>query len=108
MGTDVRRLAAVQTLAFVQDAAAHGLFLHVVIVAVDERSLLFQLLFGELCLELLADGGEGILAFVLVAVTAGGNGVCLVVAGIVHGLAQVLVVHLVAVFAFYGRTNLLG
>ena len=107
-GADIGGLAAVETLAFVQDAAAHSLLLHVVVVAVDEGSLLFQLLFGELCLELLADSGEGLFAGMLVAVTFAGNGVCLSVASLVYSLAQLFVVHFVVVGALHGRANLFG
>ena len=107
-GTDFRRLAAVQAFAFIEDATTHGLFLHVVIVTVDKRCLFFQFFFSELSLELFANGIEGILTLVLVTVSAGGNGVCLVVAGIVYGLTQVFVVHFVAVFALYSRADFFG
>lgn len=78
------------------------------IVTVYQRRLLFQLLFAELSLELFADSLESGNAFVLVVVSGSGDGVCLLIAGIVYGLAQLLVVHLVAVFALHGRAYLFG
>ena len=106
-GTDVRRLATVEADAFVQDAAAHGVLLHIVVVAVYQGVLLFQFLGGHIgvclgvsSLELLADSLESLGTGVLLKALFG-DVVSLLVASLLDGLAQLVVVHLMAVFALH-------
>ena len=106
-GANLGGLAAVEADALVEHTAAHGLFLHVVVVALDHGGTLVLgvelcLLLGEFGqgLEVLVDNGSELLgAPVLVGVALAGDGVSLVVALVVHVLAQGVVVDLVAVFA---------
>ena len=105
-GADFCGLAAVETLALVEDATTHRLFLNIVIVTVDECAFLFKLFFGVLCLELLLDCVECLGTLVLVAVAGSSNFVCLCIALLVYLCAELFVVLLVAVFAFYCLANL--
>ena len=107
-GADLVGLAAVKTDALVEDAAAHGLFLNVVVVAFDHRLFLFALFFGQRVDIFLADGVERVLTPVFVGVALLGDGIGLVVAFVVDILAQSLVVDFVAVFALDGRADLFG
>ena len=106
--------AAVETDALVEDAAAHGVALHVVIVAVHHGVLLFELVFGELCVlgcVLLLEVGEQFLegvGAVLLGQSLLGDVVGWLIELFVHALAQFLVVHLVVVFALDVLTELLG
>ena len=100
-GADLGGLAAVQTDTFVEDATAHSLALHIVVVAFYEGGLLVAGLFGKSGNILVADGVEGVLAPVLVGAAGLGHGVSLVIALVVHVLAEILVVYFVVVFAFY-------
>ena len=101
-------LAAVETDAFVEHAAAHGLFLYVVVVAANHRFFLFAFLFGN-CLEIFVnDSGERVGAPVLVGRTGLCYGVCLVVAFVMDILAEILVICLVAIFTFDSLTGSLG
>ena len=113
-GTDVCGLAAVQTNAFVQDATAHGVLFHIVVVAVDQAVLLFQLFGGEvgMCFgitnlevfaNLLERFGTGVLFQSLL-----GYIVSCLVAFVVGLLAQFLIVYLMAVFALYVLAQFLG
>ena len=99
-GSDVRRATAVEALALVEDGAAHGLFLHVVIVAVDEGRLFLQFLLGVVRLKVLHNLFEG-LGALLLALSGDRDGVRLGVKLIVHLLAQLLVVLFVAIFTLH-------
>ena len=99
---------AVETLALVEDAAAHCVALNVVVVAVDESVLLLELVFCQLgvcCGISLCKVGldlvEGLFACLLVVVAGFSYGVALVVGLFSELFAQLLVVHLVAVFALH-------
>ena len=107
-GADLNGFAAVETDAFVKNATAHGLFLHVVIVAFYKGSLLVALFFGQRVDVFLADGVESLDAPVLVGGTCLGHGVGLVVALVVHVLAEVFVVYFVAIFALNGCASHFG
>ena len=89
---------------------AHGLALGVVIVAVDhELDLVGEGLLGIVGIDkLLLDGGEAVLALVLVGDALLAEVVALLVDGVAHALAQLFVVHLVAVFALLGLAGLHG
>ncbi len=106
--TDFGGLAAVETHTFVEHAAAHSLFLNVVVIALYERSFLLAFLFGKRFYVFLADGVEAVVAPVLVGAAGLGYGVGFVVAFVVHVLAEVLVVHLMAVFALHSGFCFLG
>ena len=93
-------LATVQTLVLVKDATAHGVTLHVVVVAVDEGTFGFEFLFGELRLEVFANLLEASFAFVLVGTATAGERISLVVALLAHLLTEFVIVLLVAVFTF--------
>ena len=98
--------AAVQALAFVQHQVAHGFLLHVVVVAVDHGTLHFQVFLGEAGLEFVADGVEAVLALML-GLGALGELIALVIASLVHGLAEVFVLLVVRVVALvHVRTQL--
>ena len=106
-GADVGGVASVEAYSLVKDAAAHGILLDVVVVTVDERILLFQFLGcefgvagGVLLLEVFADGLESVEACVLFQ-TLASDVVGRLVAGFANGGAELLVVHLVAVFALH-------
>ena len=107
-GADFGGLAAVKTHTLVEDAAAHGVALHVVVVALHKGCLLVAFLFGERFDIFVADGVERILAPMLVGTTGLGYGICFVVAFFTHILAEVLVMHLVAIFAFHSLACGLG
>ncbi len=94
-------LAAVQTDAFVKDAAAYGFAFYIVVVALDQRGFLVALFFGECIDVFLTDGIEGVLTPVLVGTAGFGYGVSAVVALVVYVFAQVFVVDFVAIFAFH-------
>ncbi len=106
-GTDLVGLAAVETDALVQNAAAHCLFLHVVVVTLHHGDALILGVEGQLLLGhlgevgdvLVADGVERVHAPVLVGAAGLGYGVCLVVALLANVGAQCLVVYFVVVFA---------
>ena len=108
-GTDIGSSTTIETLALIEDAATHSVLLNVVVVAVDERHLLGELVgihlgvsLGVSHLELLAYSLESLGTSVLVAVTLSSDSVGLVVASSLHLGAELLVVHLVAVFALHG------
>ena len=108
--TDLRGLTAVQTLTLIEYRATHRLFLYIVIVTVHERSYLIDIDAECFCagshiicflrLEIFADLREHILAVVLVGVGAGSLCISTSVRIVVHCLLQLVVIHLVAVFAF--------
>ena len=110
-GTDVGGLTAIQTLTFVQYGAAHSLFLYIVVVAVHHGGNLVHLdaeslgagghIIQTLGLEVLAYLREHRLAVVLVGVGAGSLCVSASVTVVMNSLLQLVVVHLMAVFAFY-------
>ena len=89
---------AVEALAFVEDKVAHGFLLHLVIVALDDGSLLLEFLFGNRCEEFFLDGLEACLALLL---GFGGLGklVALVVAGLLHCGLESLVLNIVRIVA---------
>ena len=99
--TDIGGLAAIETHAFVEHTATHGFTLYIVVVAFYERSLLLAHFFGEAFDIFVADSVEVVHAPVLVGTSCLGNLVSLVVALVVHVLAELLVVDFVAVFALY-------
>ncbi len=101
-------LAAVETHTLVEHAAAHGFFLHVVVVALHQRGFLVALLFGERCDIVFADGVKRLCAPVLVGRAGLGNGICAVVALLAHVGAEGFVVDFVAVLALHGRAYLFG
>ncbi len=107
-GADLGGLAAVETHTFVEDATAHGFAFNIVIVTLHKRFLLVAFLFGERFDIFVADGVERILAPMLVGTTGLGYGICFVVAFFTHILAEVLVMHLVAIFAFHSLACGLG
>ena len=104
-GADLVSLTSVKALAFVQDAAAHSLFFHIVVVTVDQSCFFCQFFFAELCLKLFADSIESIHTLVLVVVAGSSDGVSLVIASFANGLTQFFVVYFMTIFAFYSRTN---
>ncbi len=111
--TYVCRLAAVETDALVEDAAAHGVTLNIVVVLVCQSVLLLKLILGEVCvscgislLELCDDSLESLCARMLL------KGhlryvVCLLVKLVLDLLAEILVIDLVAVLALHIRAKLL-
>ena len=97
--TDFSGFTTVETYALVQNGAAHRFFFHIVVITVDEGGFRFQFFFGKLCLVFFADSLEIGFAGMFVGI-AGlcklvSFGVCLVV----HVLAQIFVVFLVAIYA---------
>ena len=100
-GTHGRAVAAVQADTFVQDHVAHGLFLFVGIVAGHHGGFGLLVLFGqgsqEVGLDLLKGGGT-----LLLGQGGLGHGVALVIAELVDGLAQVLVLLVVRIVTFDG------
>ena len=114
-GAYVGVAATVETALLIEHTAAHGVALHVVVVAVDHGVLLLELVGGKvgvgggICLlEALAYLGECVLAGVLVAVALLGDSVSLVVAFLAYLLAELFVVHLMAVFSLDILAELLG
>ena len=107
-GTNFSGLASVKAYALVKDAAAHGLFLHVMVVTLDERCLFVTLFFGKRFNIFVTDGIEAVLTPVLVGATGLGYCICLVIALVVDVLAEVFVVDFVAVFALGERAYFLG
>ena len=103
--TDVGSLSAVQTYAFIEDATAHSVALHVVVILVSQSILLFQLLLSEVAVSLsilllkLSDDSLECLSSAVLVESLLNNSVSLVVAVLAHLLLEVVVVHLVAVFA---------
>ena len=106
--TDFSGLAAVETDAFVEHAAAHRFFLHIVVVAFHQRCLGFAFLFGQGFDIFVADGFESLGTPVLVGATLAGHFVSLVVALAADIGTEVFVVCLVAVFALCGGAYFLG
>ncbi len=94
-------LAAVEAHAFVEHATAHGFLFYIVVVAAHECLLGFTLVFRHGVKVFLAYGGEAVHAPMLVGTSGLGDGVGFVVAFCVHVGAEFVVVHFVAVFAFY-------
>ena len=74
------------------------------VVAVDDHTLLLELLFGKLCLELLNDCLKGIATSVLVG-TSGSDLVDLVVELTLHTLTQLLVLLLSGVLTLDHLTD---
>ena len=100
--TDFVGLTAVETDAFVEDAAAHGFFLHIVVVAGHERCFLVAFFF-RYCLKIVfLDFLERLVAPLLVGAAGLSHGVCFFIAFVVYVFAEVFVVDLMAVFAFHG------
>ena len=111
--TDLVCLTTVETDSLVEDAAAHGIAHHVVVILVHQGSLLLQLLLREVsvcsCVSLLEVSKnlvEGILTGLLVESLLH-HLVSLGVKLLVDLLAQVLVVHLVAVLTLHVGAELL-
>lgn len=93
--------SAIQTDAFVEDAAAYGFAFYVVVVAFDQRGFFVALFFGKCIDVFLANCVKGVLTPVLVGAAGLGYGVSAVIAFVVYVFAQVFVVDFVAIFAFY-------
>ena len=100
-------LAAVKTNALVENATAHGVAHHVVVVAVCLGSLLFEVILAEVavslgifCLEVFDYLVEGVLTSMLVESLLG-NVVNGLVEFLVDLLAEVLVVYLMVVLALH-------
>ena len=70
----------------------------VVVVPLHERGLLLELLLGYGCEELLLDGLEALLALLL-GLGGLGEGVALVVAEVVNGLLELLILDVVGIVA---------
>ena len=111
--TDVSGLTTIETHTLVEDATTHGIALHIVVVAVDERIFLFQFLFAQirvsssvcllviltnllesLCTILLL---KTLLRHVVSRLVALGSEVCL----------QVVIIHLVAILTLHILAQLL-
>ena len=103
---DFGSLTTIQTLTFVKDRTAHGLFFYIVVVTIDQCSLFVQFFFRELSFEFFADRFESSKTFVFVIVSGSSNCVSLVVTYFANSLAQVFVVYFVVVFTFYSFSNL--
>ena len=106
-GADVRGVATVETDAFVEDAAAHSVLFHVVVVLIDEAVLLLEFFGSEFSvgsgvslLEVLAYGFEGVKACVFFEALLGDVVARLVALGL-DLLAEFFVVDLVAIFALH-------
>ncbi len=107
-GTYLGGFAAVETDALVKHTAAHGLFLHIVIIALHHGNALIlvvplQLLlgeFGHLLNVFVADSLKLVGTPVFVGVALAGYGVSFVVAFGMNVGAQSVVVYLVVVFTF--------
>ncbi len=107
-GADFGGFAAVEADAFVEDAATHGFFLNVVVVAFYQGCFFVAFFFGKGVDVFLADCVEGVLTPVLVGAAGFGHGVSLVVAFCLDIGAEVFVVYFVAVFAFSCGTDFFG
>ena len=93
---DLSSAAAVQTNTLVYNHTAHGLFLHRTVISVDHHGLVLSLFLGNGLHELLFQSIESVLTLMLCK-TALGYGVAFVVAVVADGLAEILVILLVAV-----------
>ncbi len=98
-GADFVGFAAVEADAFVENAATHGFFFNVVVVALDQRSFFVLFFFGQRCDVFVADCCEAVGAPVLVGAALLCNRVGFVVAFFANVLAELFVVDFVAVFA---------
>ena len=113
-GTDLGGLAAVETDTLVENAAAHCLFLDIVVVTLHHSLALvgvvfLKLLLGHLGQRLkifLADLAELLGAPMLVGRAGACDGICLVVALVMDILAELVVVDLVAVLTFHFLASL--
>ena len=112
--TDVSGETTIKTGALIKYTTAHSVALHIIVIAVNHAVLLFQLFLAEVgvsgcigLLESIADGCESIFASVFVAIALFGNLVALVVAFLTDLLAQLVVVHLMAVFTLHICAQLL-
>ena len=105
--TDLVGLTAVEAYALVEDATAHCVTHHVVVVFLHECHLLLKLLFGEVCMSgsvSLLEVGEDLVESILTSLLVESllrNIVCLWIKLVVDLLAQVFVVHLMAVFTLH-------
>ena len=106
-GANIGSLTAVEANAFVQDAATHSVLLHIVIVTVDKRVLLFKFFgshigmsLGVSGLEVLADSLESLSTCLLLEALLR-NVVCLLIACFLDSFAKFVVVYLVAVLALH-------
>ena len=106
-GTYLVGLTTIKTNSLVEDATAHGVALHVVVVAVHHSIFLFQLVLGEVGMcggisllevgkDLLECLGTSVLLQCLLRDVVGG-----LVALLLHLLAQFLVVYLVVVLTLH-------
>ncbi len=96
--TDLIAYAAVETHSLIENHIAHGLLLLGVIISLDERGLLFELLLRNRGEELLLDGLET--GFALFLRLGGlGESVALVVAEVVNRLAELLILEVVRIIA---------
>ena len=106
-GSYLIRAAAVQTLALVENHVAHGLLDHVVVIVfMDQGSLLHKLLLAVTRCELCLQSIEGIRTLMLRS-AARSDGVGLVVELLDDRLAKLLVVGLVAIGTLYVLAQLL-
>ena len=94
--TDFVADAAVETDSLVEDHVAHRLLLLGMVVSLYERGLLLELLLGYGGEELLLYGLEAGLPLLL-GLRRLGEGIALVVAEVVHGLPELLVLHVVGI-----------
>ena len=106
-GTNIGGLTTVEADAFVQNAAAHGVLLYVVVVAVNECVLLLEFFgshisvcLGVSCFEVLANGFESLCTSVLLEALLR-DVVGFLVASLLDSFTQLVVVHLVAVLALH-------
>ncbi len=107
-GSYLGGLASVEAYALVENAAANGLFFHVVVVALYQSGLGLAFFFGKGFDIFFADSVEAVLTPVLVGAACLGDGVCAVIAAGFHVGTQLFVVYFVAVFALGGRAYSLG
>ena len=114
-GANFVGLTTIKALALIEDATAHGIAQHIVVVACSQSVFLFQLfggkLFGVFGIVLLQEVGndfvESIVTFLL-SQSLLGNVVHGLIQLIVHLLAQIFVVHFVVVFALNVFTQFLS
>ncbi len=107
-GADFGGLAAIETHTFIEDAAAHGFFFNVVVVALYKGCFFVAYVFGKSVDVFLADCVEAVLTPVLVGATGLCDSVSLVVALSLYVGTEFFVVHFVAVFALYSSTGSLS
>ncbi len=100
--------ASVEPFSFVQDAAAHGLFFHIVVIAGSQWSFCFAFLFGNRFQKIGQDGFKRFNALMFVRVLRCRYFVGAAITFVPHQFAKVLVVFFVVVGAFYGFAHRFG